>query len=506
VTPATTAQAGPAPAERVHAALLRHPGVRCAAVTTTRDDNGRDRMVAYLVTDPAWPAGSGAAAAGTRTREDELVRRWQAIWDLLYAGPDAADASFDIRGWTDSRTRELLPEAEMRDWLDRTVDAVAALRPRRMLEIGCGSGLLLHRLAPRCDAYWATDFCARALDRIAVQLPGRGLRDRTHLLHRTAYDLSGVPGGLDCVVLNSVVQYFPTVDYVARVLHRAVDLVRPGGAVFVGDAYSLPLAEAFHASVVVHRAAPDTDRATLVSRTHQRVAAQAELTLAPQVFATIAARIPRVSRVDVRPKLGRHTNELTAYRYDVVLRLDGARPTPSAVNWVDWGAEGLDLGTVSKVLRRGAVPVLAVSRVPNARVGPAVRVWEAMRRAHGPATAAALRESGDGGTIPDGVTADDLAGCAAGTGYTTRLSWLAGYPDGAIDALWSRSDVADDEVSMPCRALSAPLSNDPLRARYVETLTRDVAAFLRGQLPGHPLPESYRCVDRLPATLEGAMP
>ena len=33
----------------------------------------------------------------------------------------------------------------------------AALDPRRVLEIGCGTGLVLFRIAPRCDLYVGTD-------------------------------------------------------------------------------------------------------------------------------------------------------------------------------------------------------------------------------------------------------------------------------------------------------------------------------------------------------------
>ena len=42
--------------------------------------------------------------------------------------------------------------------------------------------------------------------------------------------------------LNSVIQYFPDLDYLMTVLEGAVESVRPGGAVFVGDVRSLPSA------------------------------------------------------------------------------------------------------------------------------------------------------------------------------------------------------------------------------------------------------------------------
>ena len=71
------------------------------------------------------------------------------------------------------------------------------------------------------------------------------------------------------MILNSVVQYFPSLDYLLRVLHQAVAAAAPGGAIFLGDVRSLPLLAAFHASVEVHHlrdAPPETRLADLARR------------------------------------------------------------------------------------------------------------------------------------------------------------------------------------------------------------------------------------------------
>ena len=66
----------------------------------------------------------------------------------------------------------------------------------------------------------------------------------------SADDFSGLqPGSFDCVLLNSVVQYFPDIDYLLRVLRGALQVVQPGGSVFIGDVRNLLLLEAFHTSV-----------------------------------------------------------------------------------------------------------------------------------------------------------------------------------------------------------------------------------------------------------------
>ena len=40
---------------------------------------------------------------------------------------------------------------------------------------------------------------------------------------------------VDLVILNSVVQYFPDVEYLLEVLSEAVRVVQRGGHIFVGD-------------------------------------------------------------------------------------------------------------------------------------------------------------------------------------------------------------------------------------------------------------------------------
>jgi multiple sugar transport system permease protein len=61
-------------------------------------------------------------------------------------------------------------------------------------------------------------------------------------LRRTADDLDGFEAeSFDTVVINSVVQYFPDVNYLWAVLQAAVRMVTPGGTIFVGDVRSLPM-------------------------------------------------------------------------------------------------------------------------------------------------------------------------------------------------------------------------------------------------------------------------
>src|SRR6185369_11787289 len=154
--------------------------------------------------------------------------------------------------WNSSYTGEPIPAEEMREWADDAVERILSLEPKRALEIGCGTGLLLFKLAPYCESYVGTDFSPAALSYVRQHLAND---DKVVLLERRADDFRDIePNSFDAVILNSVVQYFPSVVYLLRVLEGAVRATCSEGSVFVGDVRSLPLLEAFHTSVELAKA------------------------------------------------------------------------------------------------------------------------------------------------------------------------------------------------------------------------------------------------------------
>ena len=182
-------------------------------------------------------------------------------------------------------------------------------------------GLLLFRLAPACEQYLATDFSNVVLDQVRAQLEKAPL-PQLRLLNANADNFAEMePFSFDVVVLNSVIQYFPTVAYLERVIQGTVEATRDGGAIFLGDVRSLPLLEAFATSVELHRAPASLTLCELSQRIEERIRLEQELLVAPVLFEELRHRLPRICSVEIQPKRGRRNNELTRFRYDVVLRL-----------------------------------------------------------------------------------------------------------------------------------------------------------------------------------------
>ena len=276
----------------------------------------------------------------------------------------------DFRGWNSSYTGDPIPLEEMVEWRSATVDRILALQPRRVLEIGVGSGLLLSQIAPHCEHYVGTDMSAVVIDTLAgsleqLQIPWR---DRVQLLTQPAHVTEALPQGhFDTIILNSVVQYFPNAGYLAEVIHNAMDLLAPGGALFIGDVRNHSLQDAFQTAVALART-DTTDAAEIRQRVQRAVLGEPELLLAPEFFTTWAADHPSVAGLDIEVKRGVADNELTRYRYDITVH---KTPTPvrsvaGAPTWT-WthcaGLAGLHTRLISQ-----RPSVVRVAEIPRAGV------------------------------------------------------------------------------------------------------------------------------------------
>ncbi|MDZ4760314.1 MAG: LLM class flavin-dependent oxidoreductase, partial [Alphaproteobacteria bacterium] len=351
----------------VETVLARHPDVR-QSVVVSRADGGPAQLVAYVV-----PAGQGSAAVN----DGDRLADWHALWDETYRqAATPPDPRFNTAGWTDSFTGAAIPPDEMREWLDGVESAVLALEPKRVLEIGCGTGMVLYRLLPHVERYTALDMSRHALDAIRAELkPGEAAK--VTLLRQPANAMDSVARRtFDTVVINSVIQYFADSEYLVRILSGAAELVEDGGHIFIGDVRSRDHLDAFHTLAVLSQLPGDCDAAQIRARVDSRVARESELVLSEGFFHALSRQMPRLTGCDVRLRRGKAHNEMTAFRYDVVLRVGDRQSTPGAALPAPSGLDNLD---AIRAALADAPPVLVVQNLVNARLAAAYTASEALR-------------------------------------------------------------------------------------------------------------------------------
>ena len=228
------------------------PGVRDAAVLARETPDGGTGLVAYLVPDA--DADGEASPGRGRAADAEQVTQWRTVFDTAYEQYEqagGADPTFNIRGWTSSYTGEPIPAEEMRRWWRDTVALVRATKPRRVLEIGSGTGLLLFRLAGACEQYTGLDLSSSAIAHVRRHLPA-DWQHVTLLRSAGATSWSDLKGDAYDTVVRELGGPVPgrARGYLVDVLTKAAGLLAPGGRIVVGDVRHRALLEAFHVSVL----------------------------------------------------------------------------------------------------------------------------------------------------------------------------------------------------------------------------------------------------------------
>jgi acyl-CoA synthetase (AMP-forming)/AMP-acid ligase II/precorrin-6B methylase 2 len=478
----------------IESVLAQHPAVRESVVVARDNGSGVASLVAYVAAGLPTSSGEGA------------VSHWRTLWDETYGNltgglPLAADPTLNTSGWISSFTGEQIPEADMREWVEHTVDRMLALKPRRVLEIGCGTGMLLFRIAPQCDRYEGLDQSSKAIDYVQAEAKRQGLENVT--LHRAgALELAELePGSFDVVILNSVIQYFPDSDYLVSVLLRVSALVRDGGTIFLGDVRSISLNQAFHTAVELERAPAFQSAVELRRRIRLRLERETELVVDPNFFRALAHRLGVIHRLDMYLKRGHHQNEMTCFRYDVLLGVGGPRreEMPASLEY----AKDITAAQISEQLASG-VPILAINGIPNLRVARAVMAADLVASDACPETVGEIRvrlsESAGTCVDPEDLMALDL-------NYDVELRW-SDERSHCFDAIFRRRDTAAAHgggAAAPLRQLRPcrEYTNTPAVQPSGTSLSLELKELAKENLPDYMIPTSIVVMQALPRTPNG---
>ncbi|KAG9191728.1 ATP-binding cassette, subfamily B (MDR/TAP), member 1 [Alternaria panax] len=508
--------------------LRSHRSVTDAVIVLQHHDGGEAQLAGFVT---IYEDDVISEQPGYRSGDEaQHVNTWEKQFDdEIYSSigncrPKAIGR--DFIGWTSMYDGSEIDKTEMNEWLDDTIATILNGRgPGHVLEIGSGTGMILFNLGEGLKSYIGLDPSENAVnfvEKTAKSMPTLAGRVRMH--KATAADVGQLerPIAANLVVMNSVVQYFPSQEYLFKVVQElvALDGVQ---TLFFGDIRSYALYQEFLSARALQIAGNKATKAELRRMMADMECVERELLVDPAFFTALPSLLPGlVEHVEILPKKMKATNELSCYRYTAVVhtgtkdRREQGREIRQVEDkeWIDFTECGLNRQSLQQQLKANSISsTIAVSNIPYKKSILTRCLVESLDDV----AADALGHQGWLSSVHEkaqrcpALSATDLVEVAQEAGCRVEISWCRQHSQhGGLDAIFHRCTTESGEnrvlFRFPTDHAERPLrsfSNKPLRQQVLHKTQQELCEILEAQLPAYMVPRTITVLDAMPINQNG---
>lgn len=290
-----------------------------------------------------------------------IIRHWQKLYDDIYQHP-AQSKILNTSGWVSSYSQTPYSNNEMQEWLNHTLEKINSHAAENVIEIGCGTGMILFQLIHSINSYKALDISNTALKYIDEQLTPIE-RNKCQLFNKAAHKIDFFElGSCDLLICNSVIQYFYSGDYLINCISKWLDLVQLNGTIFLGDIRSLCHQKYFYRKVALMRG---IELEKLSEFINAKVDSEEELLIHHQFFLDLPKIFNKINYVKIELKFGEFETEMNDFRYDVTIGVEKNPPKSFIkIKWDKWDGKSIEEKLQNLIQNQN--DYLALKEVPNA--------------------------------------------------------------------------------------------------------------------------------------------